>query len=90
MILRSLALATCLLCVALPVVAAERVGGVPKRIVSLNLCSDQLVLALADRGQIAGLTSNVRDPDMSAAAEAARGLPMLRGTSRRSRTVLAM
>ncbi|WP_069065801.1 ABC transporter substrate-binding protein [Sphingobium sp. RAC03] len=84
MILRSLALATCLLCLALPGAAAERGGAAPQRpqrIVSLNLCSDQLVLALADRGQIAGLTSNVRDPEMSAAAEAARGLPMLRGTS---------
>ena len=29
---------------------------VPQRIVSINLCADQLVLALADRKQIAGLT----------------------------------
>ena len=52
----------------------------PRRIVSLNLCADQLVLALADRSQIAGLTRNVGNPDMSAEAGRARGLHML-GTS---------
>ena len=49
----------------------------PRKIVSLNLCVDQYLLALADRGQIAGLTFNADDPDMSAAAREARGLPML-------------
>lgn len=52
----------------------------PQRIVSLNLCADQVVLALADRGQIAGLTRNAADPQMSAAASRARGLRIL-GTS---------
>lgn len=50
----------------------------PRRIVSLNLCTDQIVLALADRAQIAGLTRNAADPEMSAAAARARGLPILR------------
>lgn len=49
----------------------------PQRIVSRNLCADQLVLALADRGQIAGLTVNARDPQMSAEASKARGLRLL-------------
>lgn len=49
----------------------------PERIVSMNLCSDQLVLALADRQQIAGLTRNAVDPGMSDEAPAARGLPLL-------------
>lgn len=49
----------------------------PKRIVSLNLCADQLVLALADRSQIAGLTANAADRDMSAEAQRARGLRRL-------------
>jgi iron complex transport system substrate-binding protein len=49
----------------------------PRRIVSVNLCTDQYVLALADRAQIAGLTRNAADPDMSAGAKAARGLPQL-------------
>ncbi|OAN56403.1 ABC transporter substrate-binding protein [Sphingobium sp. TCM1] len=49
----------------------------PQRIVSLNLCADQLVLALADRRQIAGLTRNAVDTQMSAEAARARGLPIL-------------
>lgn len=51
--------------------------GPPQRIVSLNLCADQLVLALADRGQIAGLTRNATDVAMSAEAARARGLRLL-------------
>lgn len=50
---------------------------VPQRIVSINLCADQLVLALADRKQIAGLTKNATDPEMSGEAAKARGLPLL-------------
>ncbi|MEC3909808.1 ABC transporter substrate-binding protein [Sphingobium sp. CR2-8] len=53
----------------------------PRRIISLNLCADQLVLALADRDQIAGLTHNATDPQMSAAAAQARGLPILGGSA---------
>lgn len=53
----------------------------PQRIVSTNLCADQLVVALADRAQIAGLSRFARDPDMSAAAEAARGLPVFGGAA---------
>lgn len=49
----------------------------PQRIVSINLCADQLILALADRHQIAGLTRNANDGAMSAEAAAARGLPIL-------------
>ena len=36
-----------------PAVSAD---GPPKRIVSFNLCADQLLLALADPAQIAGLS----------------------------------
>ncbi len=50
---------------------------VPQRIVSINLCADQLVLALAVRSQIAGLTKNATDAEMSGAATKARGLPLL-------------
>lgn len=49
----------------------------PERIVSINLCTDQLVLVLADRRQIAGLTRNAVDPGMSGEAAAARGLPLI-------------
>jgi iron complex transport system substrate-binding protein len=40
----------------------------PQRIVSLNLCSDQYLVELADPGQIAGLTANAADREMSAVA----------------------
>ncbi|MDO6414938.1 ABC transporter substrate-binding protein [Sphingomonas sp. BIUV-7] len=49
----------------------------PRRIISLNLCADQFVLALADRSQIAGLTRNATNADMSAEADKARGLHLL-------------
>jgi iron complex transport system substrate-binding protein len=49
----------------------------PRRIVSLNMCTDQLVLALADRSQIAGLTQNAADRDMSAEADKTPGLRLL-------------
>lgn len=52
-------------------------GSRPQRIVSLNLCSDQYLLALADPEQIAGLTHNATDPTMSAAAAKARGLHIM-------------
>jgi iron complex transport system substrate-binding protein len=45
--------------------------------VSLNLCADQYLLALADRSQIAALTRNAADPDMSAEAARARGIRRL-------------
>ena len=50
---------------------------VPQRIVSINLCADQLVLALADREQIAGLTKNATDAEMSGEAAKAHGIPLL-------------
>ena len=50
----------------------------PQRIVSLNLCTDQLLMALADREQIAGLTLHSRDTGMSAAAARAQRLPVLK------------
>lgn len=53
----------------------------PQRIVSLNLCADQYLLALADRGQIAALTQFATDPQMSAAAGQARGIRATRGSA---------
>lgn len=66
--------------IAVGATAKAPVAGPPQRIVSLNMCADQLVLALADRSQIAGLTRNAVKPDMSAEAEKAKGLRIL-GTS---------
>jgi len=44
----------------------------PRRIVSFNICADQLVVALADPGQVAGLSPYAADPTLSAVAEEAR------------------
>lgn len=60
---------------------------VPKRIVSLNLCADQLLVDLADPGQIVALTEWARDPTMSAVAVRARALPF---THRSAEEVMAL
>ena len=49
----------------------------PRRVVSFNQCGDQLVLALADPQQIAGLSPYATDPSLSAVAERARAFPRL-------------
>lgn len=53
----------------------------PRRIVSMNMCADQYLIALADPGQIAGLTQWARDPDLSYYADRARALPITRRTA---------
>jgi iron complex transport system substrate-binding protein len=45
----------------------------PRRVVSFNLCADQLVLALADPEQIAGLSPYAADASVSVLADQARG-----------------
>ncbi len=54
---------------------------VPQRIVSLNLCIDQLVLDLVPRERIAGLSFLAADPSMSVMHEAANGIPGLQGSA---------
>jgi iron complex transport system substrate-binding protein len=49
----------------------------PRRIVSFNLCADQLVVALADPGQIAGLSPYAANPGLSVVAEQAKSYPRL-------------
>jgi iron complex transport system substrate-binding protein len=49
----------------------------PRRVVSFNQCGDQLVLALADPQQIAGLSPYAADPSLSAVAEKAKAFPRL-------------
>lgn len=51
----------------------------PRRIVSLNLCADQLVLALADRDAVCSVTWLARDPQMSVMASAAAQVPINHG-----------
>jgi iron complex transport system substrate-binding protein len=49
----------------------------PRRIVSFNLCADQLVLALADPAQIAGLSPYAVDASLSVMAERGVGFTRL-------------
>jgi iron complex transport system substrate-binding protein len=58
--------------------SAACAAGLP-RIVSMNVCSDQLLLSLADPGQILGLSRFSRDAWQSFAADQARRFPMLSG-----------
>jgi iron complex transport system substrate-binding protein len=61
--------------VALALTSAS-VPAPPKRIVSLNLCADQYLIALADPDQIAGLSQFARDPALSFYADRARSFPI--------------
>jgi iron complex transport system substrate-binding protein len=56
---------------------AARAEAAPRRVVSFNICTDQLVVALADPDQIAGLSPYATDPTLSAVAEEARAFPRL-------------
>ncbi len=47
----------------------------PKRVVSVNLCTDQLALLLADEGQLISVSRLAHDPDSSAMVEEALALP---------------
>ncbi|WP_444460859.1 ABC transporter substrate-binding protein [Rhodobacter capsulatus] len=58
---------------ALPAAAA------PARVVSINLCTDQLAMMLAAPGQLVSVTRLARDPAASVMAEAARAYPANRG-----------
>ena len=49
----------------------------PRRVVSFNLCADQLVLALADPEQIAGLSPYAADASVSVMTEKAGAYPRL-------------
>src|SRR5882724_11076727 len=44
----------------------------PRRVVSFNVCADQLVVALADPAQVAGLSPYATDSTLSAVAAEAR------------------
>ncbi len=54
-------------------------AGRPARIVSLNMCTDELVLRLADRDRIASVTWLSRDPRNANMAEAARAVGVNHG-----------
>jgi iron complex transport system substrate-binding protein len=61
--------------------AGAHAGTRPMRIVSNNMCTDQLLLALADRARIAALSPFAGNRALSFAAEKAVGIPRVSGTS---------
>ena len=73
--LKTLALAGCLAgALALPL-AAEA----PKRVVSMNLCTDQLAMMLTAPGQLISISRIARDPVSSAMAQEAADYPVNSG-----------
>src|SRR5918997_3768618 len=54
---------------------APALADAPQRVVSFNLCADQLVVGLADPQQIAGLSPFAADAELSVVAEQARPFP---------------
>ena len=76
---RALAVLACAL-VAGVLLAGSRAGsaeagGQPERVVSVNLCTDQLALMVAAPGQLVSVSRLGQDPRSSAMAAAARRLP---------------
>jgi iron complex transport system substrate-binding protein len=59
--------------------AALRAAGIPRRIVSLNLCTDELVLRLADRANIASITWLSKDRISANVVDLAADLPVNHG-----------
>jgi iron complex transport system substrate-binding protein len=53
----------------------------PQRIVSLDLCTDQLLVELVPRERIAAVTFLAADPAVSAIPEKARGIPITHGAA---------
>ncbi|MFM2043900.1 MAG: hypothetical protein RLY86_2476 [Pseudomonadota bacterium] len=62
-----------------PAPAVIQAGGPPRRVVSLNLCTDQLAVLLLPRERIAGLTFLADDPDLSTVADRVAGIPLVQG-----------
>ena len=74
-----LVLAVATLLVAAPRPGADEASGKPARIVSLNMCADELVLRLADPQHIASVTWLSRDPRDSNVAFLAARVPANHG-----------
>jgi iron complex transport system substrate-binding protein len=77
--LRAAALGLFLALIAAPLHALAQ--GEPQRIVSLDLCTDQLLLELAPRARIAAVTHLASDASVSAIPEKARGIPITHGAA---------
>ncbi|MBN9468714.1 MAG: ABC transporter substrate-binding protein [Bosea sp.] len=73
------ALGAALVVASLVLAATPAAGARPERIVSLNMCTDELVLRLADPAAIASVTWLSQDPRNANMAEAARRYPANHG-----------
>ena len=72
--LRTVRVLTMAAILALVASTADAAGPRPQRVVSMNLCTDQLVLLLAARGRIASVSYLAFDPEVSYFADAAQEL----------------
>ena len=64
---------------ALGLGALAALAAPPRRIVSLDLCTDQLLVEMVARERIAAVTFLAADPAVSAIPEKARGIPITHG-----------
>lgn len=64
---------------AMLIAAGAPVTAAPQRVVSMNLCTDQLAMLLAAEGQLISVSHLARDPRMSAMAETAVNYPVNHG-----------
>ncbi len=67
----------CLTALLALLLSVPALADAPRRVVSFNVCADQLVLALADPEQIAGLSPYAADPSVSVMTDKARAYPRL-------------
>lgn len=74
---RRLALVAALTCAA--GAQAADAAGKPRRVVSINMCTDELALRLADRDAVASVTWLSQDPRNANMAQAAAGVPANHG-----------
>ena len=65
--------------VALALWAGAAVAAPPERVVSMNLCTDQLAMLLAAPGQLVSVSHMALDPLSSAMVDEAQGYPINRG-----------
>lgn len=66
---------------ALLIGSAALADSPPQRVVSLNLCTDQLALLLAAPGQVVSVSTLAHDPDSAAMVDQARAIPTNSGAA---------
>jgi ABC-type hemin transport system substrate-binding protein len=67
--------------VAIVIILASRADAKPTRVVSMNLCTDQITLALADRDAILSISQLVAQPNSAVSAAAIAGMMLNHGLS---------